>query len=304
MIKRIALPLAVALMPMLASAQPYTEDLNLINGSKGQPLLCKRVDTAAAQTDTDGDASFCSANSLGAIQVNLDSAFQSGTSLVRSEDAAHTSGQPGIMALAVRNDALSTLTGTDGDYSPIAVGPKGNVFTSLWYDSSIGSAGPIRLEDGTTGDANPIVMIGAARKDVPAISSGTDGDVSFINSSGQGALWASLTPSIGGGWTPVKSTALTNSAVTIKASAGTLGGYHCYNPSVLVSYVQIYDNAGAITVGTTTPTLSFGLPASGGGNLELSNGLNFAAAIKVAASTTATGGTAPGTALECNFFYK
>lgn len=39
------------------------------------------------------------------------------TELVRLEDAAHTSGDPGIPALGVRQDTATSLAGTDGDYT-------------------------------------------------------------------------------------------------------------------------------------------------------------------------------------------
>ena len=42
-----------------------------------------------------------------------------------AEDAAHTTGDTGVMALAVRNDAATSLSGTDGDYSPVAVTAQG-----------------------------------------------------------------------------------------------------------------------------------------------------------------------------------
>ncbi len=44
-----------------------------------------------------------------------------------AEDAAHTTGDKGLFALAVRNDAQPSITSADGDYSPIAVGPTGAV---------------------------------------------------------------------------------------------------------------------------------------------------------------------------------
>lgn len=243
MIKRVGLTLALAFTPMLASAQPYVEDLPLIKGAKGTPMMCIRSDSASYSTSAVGDASFCAVNSVGALQVNLDSTFQTGTSLIRAEDAAHSTGQPGIPALFKRTDT-------------------------------------------------------------PAVSSGTDGDYSLPGLTGQGALWATLTPSTTGGWSPSKQSALSTTVQTVKGSAGNLGGYHCLNAAAAVTYIQIFDTSGAVTLGTTTPVLSFGIPASGAGNLEFSNGINFANAIKVAATTTAGGSSAPATAMDCNFLYK
>lgn len=48
--------------------------------------------------------------------------------LGKAEDAAHTSGDVGIMLLGVRNDSNATaFSGTDGDYTPLAVDAQGNL---------------------------------------------------------------------------------------------------------------------------------------------------------------------------------
>lgn len=44
-----------------------------------------------------------------------------------AEDAAHVSGNLGVMALTVRNDGNAVLTSADGDYSPIAADLEGSV---------------------------------------------------------------------------------------------------------------------------------------------------------------------------------
>ena len=48
--------------------------------------------------------------------------------LGKAEDAANASGDVGVEILAVRNDALAALSGTDGDYTPVAVTSAGVVF--------------------------------------------------------------------------------------------------------------------------------------------------------------------------------
>lgn len=47
------------------------------------------------------------------------------TSLGKAEDAAHSSGDTGVMALGVRNDAGAVLAGSDGDYIPITTDSTG-----------------------------------------------------------------------------------------------------------------------------------------------------------------------------------
>jgi hypothetical protein len=117
-------------------------------------------------------------------------------------------------------------------------------------------------------------------------------------------------PHTAGGWSVKNctagdgSTALTNGAQAIKASAGKLGGWFIYNPNATAAYVPIYNVAsGSVTVGTTNPLMVLTIPATSAANLEMVNGLTFDTAISCAAATTAAGNTAPTTALEANFFY-
>jgi hypothetical protein len=120
-----------------------------------------------------------------------------------------------------------------------------------------------------------------------------------------GNLKVALTENTLPGWTPKMLNALSNSAVTIKSAAGSLAYVHCYNPNGTVAYLQLFDTSGAVTLGTTTPVLSMAIPQtnSTGYTLALA-GVAFANAIKAAATSTATGSTAPGTALDCNVAYN
>jgi hypothetical protein len=103
--------------------------------------------------------------------------------------------------------------------------------------------------------------------------------------------------------TPKIISALTNTAQTVIAAPHILDAYHIFNPSAATAYVQIYDTAGAVVVGTTVAVWSIGIKAGESVSMNDVN-LNFAAGIKVAATTTSTGGTAPGVALEANFSYR
>ena len=48
-------------------------------------------------------------------------------SITHAEDSPHVSGDKGVFALTVRNDANAAMTSANGDYSPIAVNDKGAV---------------------------------------------------------------------------------------------------------------------------------------------------------------------------------
>lgn len=112
---------------------------------------------------------------------------------------------------------------------------------------------------------------------------------------------------IANGWTPLKLSALTSTAVAIKASAGQLGMLLCSNTNVVQEYVQVFNIAsGSVSVGSSTPLLSFPIPAAATGGFPLASlvGIQFGTAISVAATTTATGSGAPTTALDCNAAYN
>lgn len=65
--------------------------------------------------------------------------------LGKAEDAIHGSGDTGVMALAVRNDAGTTTFCANGDYSPIAVGAGGQVLTQ-----ELGRAAIIQFQTATS----------------------------------------------------------------------------------------------------------------------------------------------------------
>jgi len=100
---------------------------------------------------------------------------------------------------------------------------------------------------------------------------------------------------------PSLQTALSNTAVQLKGAPGVLQWGSCYNPNASIAYVQVFD-ATSVTVGTTTPTEALPVPATTVASLPFP--AQFFNAIKVAATTTATGGTAPGSALVCNFGFN
>ena len=105
-----------------------------------------------------------------------------------------------------------------------------------------------------------------------------------------------------GGWTPLRINALTTTAVAIKGTAGQLGMIMCFNNAAATTYFQVFNVAQAnVTVGTTLPTLSFPVAAGASAGFALPLvGMQFSTAMSIAATTTATGNSAPGTAADCN----
>lgn len=101
---------------------------------------------------------------------------------------------------------------------------------------------------------------------------------------------------------------LTNVAQVAKASPGSLLYASCFNPNATTVYVQFFDSVGAVVVGTTVPTFSWAIPpTSASGQLPPPNPARsyFASAgMQAAAATSATGGTAPSSNLNCDFSHR
>lgn len=103
---------------------------------------------------------------------------------------------------------------------------------------------------------------------------------------------------------PLLLNALSTSVTAVKSSsAGRLGAIYCYNSNASVAYIQIFDAAtpAAVTLGTTVPKLSLGVPtvqSSGLGPAVL--GITFVNGIQVAVTTTATGNSATASGMDCN----
>ena len=75
------------------------------------------------------------------------------------------------------------------------------------------------------------------------------------------------------------------------------------NTTAAVAYLQMFNvPAAQVTLGTTAPTLSIGLPANAGLVLSIPLGYKFGdTAFSVAGTTTRTGST--GAAIDANFVY-
>jgi len=108
-----------------------------------------------------------------------------------------------------------------------------------------------------------------------------------------------------GGWTKLALGGLTNTVQTIKNAAGQLGMLYCYNPHSAVGYVQLFDTTSSVTLGTTAPNEIYGIPTVQSGGLAMTPiGIQYSNAIKVAATTTATGSSALGAPLNCTVAYN
>lgn len=112
----------------------------------------------------------------------------------------------------------------------------------------------------------------------------------------------SLTGATTGGLSIYNNVDLDETKVAMKASAGTVYGWHLVNLTAADLFFKLWDVAsGSVTVGTTAPTLVIPVPVSstvhGGVTVSIPAGLAFATAITIACVTgvTTAGSSGPAT---------
>lgn len=117
-----------------ATSLGKAEDAQHVSGDTGVMALAVRNDTLAALATTSKDYAPLQVNANGALYCACDVTSivpgTSATSLGKAEDSQHTSGDTGVMALAVRTDTLTTLATTKYDYTPLQVNSIGALFTT------------------------------------------------------------------------------------------------------------------------------------------------------------------------------
>lgn len=124
-------------------------------------------------------------NNIGDVDVLSIIPGTGATNLGKAEDAAHTSADTGVMALAVRRDADTTLVDTTGDYAPLQVNAAGSLKVAI--TSGAGSGGT-SIADGAsfTRDTTSVTLAAAAvETSAPTL---TNGDAAALSMTTGGAL--------------------------------------------------------------------------------------------------------------------
>jgi hypothetical protein len=111
-----------------------------------------------------------------------------------------------------------------------------------------------------------------------------------------------------------RNTALTNAAVAVKASAGSIRGWNFINVNTVAVYVKFYDIASAsVTVGVSTIIRTVAIPAGSATNPAIffleaqpTSQEDFTTAISIACVTglADNSSTAPSTAIHASVRYK
>lgn len=261
-------------------------------------------------------------NQVGGTAVDVNSGLKSaGTQrVVIATDQPQLTNALKVDGSAVTQPISGTVTVQQATAANLKVDLSGTAAnaTALKVDGSATTqpiSGTVTANAGTGNFGVNQTQIGGAAISIGNGVSGTGVQRVTIasDSTGQIALAAgsntigavTLLPTSTGGWSVNSQTALTNTKVAVKASAGTFGGYMVYNPNASVTYIQVFDVASAsVTLGTTAPTYVIPIPAAAAANVEFTLGINHTTAITLAATTAATGSSAPASSLTGFFLFK
>lgn len=115
------------------------------------------------------------------------------SNLGKAEDAAHTTADVGVMALAVRESTPTDLSvgATNGDYEPLQVSATGE----LWVNMFPGATNPAKNEDVAAVGADTLMAVAQIRNDTPIANASVsgDGDYTQFRADNFGKTWVTAT---------------------------------------------------------------------------------------------------------------
>lgn len=270
--------------PITNTNVEFAEDAAHVSGDKGVMALAVRKDTQASTCGTDGDYGALVLNATGALYTDVTKVVPGtgATNLGKAEDAAHTSGDVGVMALAVRNDTAGTLAGTDGDYAPPQLDSAGNLRVAV---IGTGATNIGKAEDAahTTGDVGVMAM-GVVKPTQVGTSSTTD-DYAALTLDSVGRLKTSEIPKAADGVSTARNLGATATGQVLVAAPATLFSISYTNGDSGGIFLKVYDKATAPTSGDT-PVMVLYLATLADTARTFPKGIAFANGISVRAVTT------------------
>ena len=252
----------------------------------GFPLAAEgdRVATLIAGFDGTNSQVF-KTDSTGAIVLASVVPGTAATNLGKAEDAAHTSGDVGVMALGVRNDNLASRAATDGDYVPIALDSVGRIVVS-----------------GQTGNDNPVtslpLLVGGRASTAAPSAVSADGDAVWAWLDRNGRQVVTLGELIAGeDLTNNRLLVMPNysyahiaagqATTVVKASAGVLHSITFNGAATATNVTTVYDNAtGAGTVIAIPAATTVTIPVTLTYDVAFANGLTIITATANGADMT------------------
>lgn len=213
----------------------------------------------------------------------------------------------GTAAAAMRVELPTDGTGKVGLNSgtnwigTVAIASGGSI--GIFSAGSIAVSGDVAAA--ATDSGNPVKVGGKYNATMPALTDGQRGNIQVTSNSTQAVTVVPI--ATGYGWSQAYHDGLmASSIVTVASRLGpiAIGGWYIYNPNSSVAYVQMFNTNGTVTLGSHTPKLSLGIPATSAANLSFAVPLDFSLGLKIAATTTASNSTSPTSGVVTNWFYR
>lgn len=276
---------------------------------------------------TDGtNPQIVSVDASGHLQVDVLSGAGGGTQYA-TDDALGTT-PTGTVALAARDDALSTLTPVEGDAIHLRTNNRGALWvkhdstldvtqSGLWEvdlgsnnDVTIGgSLSPLGTTTYSEGVTSGLIVAPAFRNDTMASLVSTDNELAPLQVNSSGALYTQTTPHTSGGCSVSRDLSCTDTLNDAKASACNVYGVFVTNSNAAVRYLKLFNEQGVnVTLGVDTPVMTIPIPPSDSGvYLSFPHGIEFSTACSYACTTEqGDAGTTGAAANEvvAHVFYK
>jgi hypothetical protein len=159
------------------------EDTAHVTGDMGIQLLAVRSDTAAAIA-ANGDYIPLIVDATGRLHVNVSGV--AATDIGKAEDAAHTSGATGVMALGVRKDTAAATSAADGDYNPLAVDANGRLHVNV--GAALAASRTVDSVAATLSVDRLMNNLTAVTPTMVAIDAATGGDNTLVGAQGSGNI--------------------------------------------------------------------------------------------------------------------
>jgi hypothetical protein len=155
--------------------------------------LDRRLHTDTQIVGTDAALDVSAATVTVDLSTNNDVTID-GSSVIRAEDDAHSTGHTGIMGLAVQQTADAALAGTTGDYAPLQVDETGYLKVNI----KAGSASGTEYTEDAAAPGNPAGgAVSLVRQDTPATLVSADGDIVAQRATNYGAAFVQVLDSSG-----------------------------------------------------------------------------------------------------------
>lgn len=259
------------------------------------------VDVLTVPADPFG-ANADAASATGSISAKLRFIASTGIPITGTVTVgSHAVTNAGTFAVQAAQSGTWTVTGTGGTF------PVTDSAGSLTVDAPVGTPVFVRLSDGSAAITNLATNVAQIAATTTATGNGTASAgcqrVTIASDNTAFSVNGTLKTATSGGFS-VATGSITNTATSLKASAGQVYGWYIYNPNASAVYVQFFNTlVGSVTVGTTAPVYSIGIPATSGANVFNAIGIAHSTAIVIAITTTRAGSTAPGSSVDYNVFY-